>query len=419
MRFLRRPPRSTLGQALPSIHTAFPTNYEKNSKTPSNEGSPYTIPIERSNTSCGKEVVPIERSNTTCAKMVSPGTEEKECVLKSSLELHIAAKPLPRVPNPRREPPPRSRWSRLPVIQRVVILVGIQLGLLLIIFAGLMSIKGGPLNRNQSNEGEHPSNSPPIKLGTYTLALGSARQQSSACLANSNESAAWACTDGGSLRIDISASPFKRGANELISLASISNPSQTVYGQQPPEVAPTELFPFVDTVVSGPKPIFSFKTTYNRTVYLPDSQLPQAGVPSSSTIHDEGATMNPSDRPWLCFFNDTIIEGFIYAPQNTTFLAPVDDSGASRASRFPFIVRLNEQRFPNGTQPYCQRQRVSDNGQLVSDGTKRFLSFSEPTFFFAAAKRYMAFSAQHKRQSTTPTNACRCEWICKHTNYNV
>jgi hypothetical protein len=138
MRFFTRPAKRI--QAIPSIHTAFPARYNQNCATSPNESHKSTIEE-------GLEVVPIERSNSTCGKIVSPGTDDKELVSRSPLDLHIGEKPLPNLPHSRRSSRLRTRWKRLPAKLRIVILVGIQVIMVLILFGGLMSIKGSPLNR--------------------------------------------------------------------------------------------------------------------------------------------------------------------------------------------------------------------------------------------------------------------------------
>jgi hypothetical protein len=428
MRFPRRPAKNI--QPIPSILTAFPASHDRPSGTPANE-SPDSV-IEE-----GIEVVPIERSNTPCGKIVSPGDEEKELVARTPLEIYIAAKPLPNLPHLKRGSILKSRWSRLPVNHRVFILVAIQVILVLALFAGLMSIKGSSLNKYvipcidmliliifirkhsstvQANDVESPSwtDSPPITNGTYSLALGNARQQSSGCLATNNESITWACTDGRSLKIDISTS----SARTLISLGSLRSSNQSMYGQQAPEVAPTELHPAVNTDSEGHKPLYSFRTTYSRTVLLPTTQQRQAKEASGPTLDVDGTVIQSNEKPWLCFFNETIIEGFIYAPDNLTVLAPANMSDTSQIPRFPYVLMLSEERFPNGTLPYCERMTMSEHGELVPDGTSRqYLSFSEPTFLLAEAGGYSTSSSRHRRQQTPITNSCRCEWICEHSNW--
>jgi hypothetical protein len=429
MRFSRQRTRSI--QALPSIYTAFPIIYEQISSTSTNE-SPDTFIAE------GIEVVPLERSNTTCAKIVSPGTEEKETVSKTPLQLHIATKPLPGLPRPRQKPTPRRRWDRMPVKRRIVILVGIQMILVIALLGGLMCIRGNPLDRCVNLQNEYftltvhirgqgrevqsadvdsppAPGSPSIKRGVYNLPLGNARLQSSACLAMNNESVAWACTDGGTLRVDVSASASGQVPKTLISLGVLAGSSQAIYGQRPPEIPLTDVFLSEDAGESN-GPLYSFKTTYNRTVLLHEGQLPQTGQSSNLSASVEGTVIGPEDRLWLCFFNETTVEGYLYAPRTSTLAAPGNASGTSQPPRFPYILKLVEQRFPNGTRPYCERKKMPGNGQLIPDGTsKQWLSLSEPAFLPAKVRRDTIFSTRHKRQETPSTNSCRCEWVCEHS----
>lgn len=138
MRIPRRPAKSI--QAIPSIYTSFQINYKALSSSSANE-SPESV-IED-----GIEVVPIERSNTTCGKIVSPGIEEKEIVSRVPLELFIAGKPLPSLPCLRKQRSLRRLWNRLPAKHRICILVGMQVVLLVSLIGGLLSIKGSPLDR--------------------------------------------------------------------------------------------------------------------------------------------------------------------------------------------------------------------------------------------------------------------------------
>jgi hypothetical protein len=253
--------------------------------------------------------------------------------------------------------------------------------------------------------------SPLIKQGLYTLPLGNARQRSSACLARNNESLAWACIDSGTLRVEISTSPSSQAEDILLSLDVLGNSDQTIYGQQPSEIVPTEVFPFEDDE-SDNRPLYKFKTAYNRTVLLQESQLPWGEQITSSTTSVERTAITPKERPWLCFFNETTIEGYIYAPRDSTLTASANLSGTLRAPRFPYILKLADQRSPSGTQPYCERRKVSEDGQLVPDGESKYLlSLSEPTFLLANVP-----STRHRRQQTPSANSCRCEWICKHSD---
>jgi hypothetical protein len=253
--------------------------------------------------------------------------------------------------------------------------------------------------------------SPDISQGVYSLALGNARQQSSSCLAMNNESIAWSCTDGINLRIDISTT----SSTTIVSLGLLQPSDQLMYGQQPPEVYPTELHLGADADAMGHEPLYSFKTTYNRTVLLPATQLSQIKDATDSISDAAGSIVQPKDSLWLCFFNETTIEGLVYAPLNDTVSRPTKASKTTYTPRFPYILRLIEQHYPNGTLPYCERRKISEDGRLLSDGTaKHYLSFSEPSLLLASANSYSPPSSRHRRDKVTITDSCRCEWVCEH-----
>jgi hypothetical protein len=69
-------------------------------------------------------------------------------VCRTPLELYITAKPLPSLPRIEEELSLRRWWGRLPAKQRISLLVGIQMILVLALFGGLMSIRASPSDRS-------------------------------------------------------------------------------------------------------------------------------------------------------------------------------------------------------------------------------------------------------------------------------
>lgn len=143
MRFPHRSVQSIPSQPLPSILTTFPN--ERNQDGTSTEQSAG----ENSADSAGEgiELVPIERSNTTCGKMLSPGKEEKEVTNESRVELLLSTKPLPSIPKLGWGGRSKAEWDRLPVKKRVLVLVSIQVLMITTIGLSLMSIKGNSSDR--------------------------------------------------------------------------------------------------------------------------------------------------------------------------------------------------------------------------------------------------------------------------------
>jgi hypothetical protein len=129
---MRLPYRSISSiQALPSIYTNFPLNYDSNQSTDTsgiNSGTRFIRKIED-----GIEVVPFERSNALSAPILSPDQEEKEVFVVSQEEMNASEKPLP--------PLPRCIWNQMSLRQRILVLLGLQLLMLMTVGLSLMAAK--------------------------------------------------------------------------------------------------------------------------------------------------------------------------------------------------------------------------------------------------------------------------------------
>jgi hypothetical protein len=129
---MRLPYRSISSiQALPSIYTTFPPNYDNNQSTDTsgiNSGTCFIRKIEE-----GIEVVPFERCNTLSAPILSPDQEEKEVFVVSQEEMNIPEKPLPSLP--------RCIWNRMSLRQRILALLALQFLMSMTIGMSLMAAK--------------------------------------------------------------------------------------------------------------------------------------------------------------------------------------------------------------------------------------------------------------------------------------
>lgn len=119
MRYSWRTPKNTAIPTLPSILTFFPAGEDQRSS--------QQIARESADDRIGEglEIVPIERSNTSCGKTVSPDTEEKE-VLSTKLALREnSVKPLPPLPKTAWLLLAKAKWYKQPVRRRVLFLLGV------------------------------------------------------------------------------------------------------------------------------------------------------------------------------------------------------------------------------------------------------------------------------------------------------
>ena len=176
--------------------------------------------------------------------------------------------------------------------------------------------------------------------------------------------------------------------------------------------------------------------------------------------YPQGQMGQVGDRPWFCWFNQTILEFFIYLDQNitssstpTTAFSPYPTSmynygvGSSPTvssypgnypssqpswatqngrrdhnsehnqgyspdpqytTNYPFWIKMEEKRKPkNDIQPYCQQMRILDNGLIVPQEDVQIINISEIE---------PGSSNNQKRDgmygSTTVLDSnCVCEWL--------
>lgn len=232
-----------------------------------------------------------------------------------------------------------------------------------------------------------------------------------------NESTAWPCADGMVLQIDLFPSQAGQASHTLVGLGSFADLNQCAYGQQPPEITPAQLTTSMDSENPDSGSAYYFRATYNRTVIIPEDQLPLEG-PLPDQINTNSTIVQPGDRPWFCSFNNTSIEGFIYVSQNSTSAGMTTSAlgnvtTVSQMPFLPYVVKLTEQRSANSTPPYCEQKMVLDNGDLVSAGTTQYvLSLAEPAFTLETiGGEALSERGKRKRQQMSYRNSCRCQWM--------
>ncbi|CAI6340850.1 unnamed protein product [Periconia digitata] len=433
-------PRRTLQSipTLPSIYTSFPVRSEPNNRTLSaNDTTASTATVET-----GIELVPIERSNTTYDKILSPVTDEKEVVVKTRFS-HIRAKPLPHLPRDRWLKSPTHTWNRLSVKYRILALLFVQVCLGLTIMGGLLSVKSG--GRHQVDLGlepETPSDVPsiPIRMGEYEISIGNARQQSSSCLARANESAAWACSSEEVMHISITSDPDSQHPGQKAITITHSDPQRAIkYGQLPLEILTIPLTPSLDPESPQNGDAYHFKTRYNRTVLLSNTNVippPSSNAPPSP--QDTEYNSATDENPWLCFFNETTVEGFIYVSQRPASLTnstsawnsssiitttsnkeePNGGDGlAAPPSPFPYTFKLTELRYPNNSPPYCERRSISEDGTLTTPRGARNLLLMPSDAMSVLDNRRSSSRIRRgsgrlvERQSMAADRSCRCQWM--------
>lgn len=241
--------------------------------------------------------------------------------------------------------------------------------------------------------------------------------QNSACLAQSNESVAWVCFPN-TLGVNILPPPAGQ-ANSLVSLEYTDPASAPKYGLRPFKTSSTLLTPATDSQFPNLGPGLYFRTTYDRTVlFLEDRIVAQGSTPNLR--ENWGDSVYPGDRPWLCTFNETVIEGYIYTSQNAsrndTIVLGGGLNGFRRVQSLPYVIKIIEQRVPNSPQPFCLRmQTIDTNSTLVPEGdagAMNLLKLSEVVTQPRSLDGNAVPGARlAKRQRMMAANTCRCQWM--------
>ncbi|CAO2652133.1 Nn.00g004160.m01.CDS01 [Neocucurbitaria sp. VM-36] len=410
MRLPNRPITSI--KPLPSIYTAFPANYDNTDSSNSagiNSGTRLLRQIED-----GLEVVPFER-DARSAPILSPDSEEKEVFVMSQKEVVLSEKPLPKLP--------RSRWQRMSTRQRVLALLGVQFVILLTVGLSLMAAGNNSASdrpsrvRATGDDSVSIDSIDKIRRGPFTIPIQLPQQQSSACLAKMNESVAWQCASDTEFQLNILPSPPDNTTTTMITLGAPPSNQSLYHGHQVPNIPPVELTALPNGDSSGAGPAYHFSTTYDRVVLLKEDDLTPVENAKAQPL-----TQHPSFRfgesLWHCVFNDTLLQGYIYINQSTmpditNNETSVEESpGTTRLPKVPYVVKLVEQRVPNGKGPYCEKVKVQQDGSLSSGSGKIILDLSASASELEASKSELLRSAKFRDRQQTPTaNHCRCQWL--------
>ena len=325
-----------------------------------------------------------------------------------------------------------------------------------------------------------PANLPALPTGTFAVSLDNSISNTKSCLNDSAQSCAWDCATGADLSMVVS---MASSDTPVISL-SYARPSDGYirYGSQPPQLSqPASLVLMKDKDDLNRGPAYVFQQQYDKLVIVHEEDIP-GGISSSKRsllkrwfykngLEDRGSLIGrqekdkwtsdsiakPVDRPWFCYWNNTILEGFIFVTQDANASASASDpspsaaatsSGSSQFSGsrlkrqspaspapYPKSVKIKERRPLGSSRAYCQQMQILNTyqpGPLIDPKTQLVntvdLSETEsqgldqnlamqgmagvPPFPVPAAspsgfpkKR----EAKHKR--ITYPNTCQCGWM--------
>ncbi|KAI1777101.1 hypothetical protein F4818DRAFT_457064 [Hypoxylon cercidicola] len=231
----------------------------------------------------------------------------------------------------------------------VLVLMGIILGAVIGTSLNRHGRKGPPPNKPPSPAVSPswdtqpletlPSNLPSLQTGTFAMPLMNNRI-SNTCFSDSTLAQAWTCNlvfsqlsmtveklDG---QPNISDYSFGFSNNETFTLEN----HVYSYGVQPPDLSNMTLKLVSDLYEPSRGPAWNFEVIYDKIVIIPEQFLtPSFSTPSIQNDRrmlfggddfKRKGIAQPGEKPWVCYWNDTILEVFIYAGQNNSFSRPID-----------------------------------------------------------------------------------------------
>ena len=250
-----------------------------------------------------------------------------------------------------------------------------------------------------------PANLPALPTGTFTISLDDSVSNTNSCLTDTAQSCAWDCATGANLSLVVT----MEGSNAPVISLSYTTPSDPYirYGSQPPQLEqPANLVLMNDKDDFNEGPAYVFQQQYNKVVIVHEGDIP-GGIPNTKRsllerwFYDKGlgkhgsligrqeddewtndSFARPIDRPWFCYWNNTILEGFIFVTQGASSSASASASPAATSSgssqfpesrfkrqsppslsSYPKSVKIEERRPSIPTQPYCEQMQILNTNQ--------------------------------------------------------
>ena len=304
-----------------------------------------------------------------------------------------------------------------------------------------------------------PANLPMLPKGDFGIPLTSPKIND-ACLQVQGQAQAWDCSSDGFIGLNVT--PADYGSTQ-VSVYTAMPDLPYFYGAQAPVLKSlSSLQLVIDTYNRDEGPAYFFQQTYDKLVILPPTALSATGSKRSLDEIMEDASLeeremmtshqlaSPGEKPWFCFWNSTIVEGFIYVTQNvsnplqnTTAMVnsvishataaatapspahpsnpstPSDRSYPKRGvpswpssvpSTYPKCVKIEERRdFSVAIPPYCQQMQILYNQHFNPVLNKDGGGFSIVNLTETLSNVEIRDLGEKRKRDWVPSS-CSCEW---------
>lgn len=328
-----------------------------------------------------------------------------------------------------------------------------------------------------------PTDIPALPTGTYSLSIGAPSVSMQSCLDTPSLYSAWSCAlPPDSFNVSVSApdGSSKTACYKITMAPNHNMPMSYAYGTQPPIIASEQSLTLVnDTQLPQLGPAWYFEVVYDKLVVVPEDDLPPPNNAKRNNFdfrnHERGfsrkGTAQTGDKPWFCYWNNTVLETFIYVNQTSKSGAQEASASAAFASTaasistaqgsyglvypsqysasigmlpsqtttassaatsssingnivpgmfegYPKVVKLEERRIPaaGAYLPYCVKMEIQLDGSASpyqdpgNDGLQDvlYLNETEPSEAAPPAKRSLPGTELVERQIP---QLCQCVWL--------
>lgn len=312
-----------------------------------------------------------------------------------------------------------------------------------------------------------PADLPALAQGSYGLPL-SLNKSPNTCFNDTSQTQAWSCNiifpQLMSLEMVITRNAPQLGKDGNYEVWMGTNSTNSPdnyglsYGASSPSINPSMSMELVnDTFDLSRGPAWFRMTPYNKTVVVAEDFLsasssskvkrePGGGLFNTVGNFQRKGVASAGDKPWICTWPDTLVEVFIYATENSSYVsetgaatitaapstsatATATESAATATTTsemisvqplpaYPRAVKVKERRMNQAPRPYCvQVEVLSDNSTepvLDSDGNQVTIEIEEIEQSNGMDKRDLTDKWMFSRQGSSDAgdmSDCGCMWF--------
>ncbi|KAF2859870.1 hypothetical protein K470DRAFT_258394 [Piedraia hortae CBS 480.64] len=316
------------------------------------------------------------------------------------------------------------------------------------VFLFIVIVLGSVIGPFEANEHEQASDfqkgsstlwdassiSPPstivLATGTYLLTLSTPQEAQSGCLTEAGQQCAWDCniatpanqTSPPSLGIWVGTGPDGELGAQINTLPRVALKNNlTFYGTQVLQMSTSfsRLTTVKDLDDSSKGTAYYWSAFWDKIVTVSEADFD----PSSMKLNrrQDPSEAAPGSKPWICIWNNTFVEGFIYAERPISNLPPMATSTGHRAlfndrhvaqptAIYPYIVKIEEKRLSGNTvSPYCQQYQVLNDGRINPVGGRYGKSVIVKLDEYDPDP-YANRRQKRSKSKADPALSCHCQW---------